>query len=243
MSKRTMIFALFSSLAVAAVVAGAARAADIPVKATPAAAVSYAYPTTKCGMYYGVNTLGQTAAVENSTVGTQFVQGAIGLTLGYTCPMGSAGSYWFADGMFDFTNLNGSANGLSLSGPAKFEQRFGAGASIPLLISLVPSLSTLQNAVPSLIPLPTGVNVVTTNPYMFAGLHEDDIGGQVGLANFKQYLVSVGFGIGTKTRLSNGVVFDPFVEYIIPSSQVCVVASLGCFKKGPGVQAGMALEF
>lgn len=235
MTMRMMTLALIAGLGMC----GMARAADLSTKAEP---LAYNYPTTKCGMYYGVNTLGSTAAMEG-VVGAQFVQGAIGLTIGYTCPVGGSGSYWFADGMFDFSNLNGSANGLSLSGPAKFEQRFGFGAPVPLIISMIPGLSSLQNAVPSLIPLPSGIGVVTSNPYIFAGLHEDDIGGQIGAANFKQYLVSVGFGIGNKTRLSNGVVFDPFVEYIIPSSQVCLNAALGCFKKGPAVQVGMALEF
>src|ERR1700761_5547253 len=84
--------------------AGAAHAADIPVKAP---ALSYNYPSTKCGAYFGVNTMGSTASVENAAIGTQTVQGAIGLTLGYTCPMGGSGGYWFIDGMFDFANLNG----------------------------------------------------------------------------------------------------------------------------------------
>lgn len=201
------------------------------------------YPTTKCGMYYGVNTMGQTSAVENSAVGTQFVQGAIGLTLGYTCPMGSSGGYWFADGMFDFANLNGSSNGLALSGPAMFEQRFGVGAPVPLLLSLIPGLSSLQNSVPSLIPLPSGVNVVTSFPYLFGSLHEDDVGVSNGFTSNKQYLISAGVGIGNKIRLSNGVVFDPFAEYILPTTQMCVGIAGGCTQRGAAVRVGAALEF
>lgn len=201
------------------------------------------YPTTKCGLYYGVNTMGETSAVNNAAVGTQFVQGAIGLTLGYTCPVGSNGGYWFADGMFDFANLNGSSNGLALTGPAMFEQRFGFGAPVPLLISMIPGLSSLQNAVPSLIPLPAGVSVVTSFPYLFGSLHEDDVGVSNGFASNKQYLISAGIGIGNKIRLNNGIVFDPFAEYILPSSQMCIGIAGGCVQRGAAVRVGAALEF
>lgn len=225
--------ALFSTMALAA--------DNLPTKAAPA---TYAYPTTKCGLYFGVNTVGATAAVENAAVGTQSVQGAIGGIVGYACPAGGSGGYWFADALGDFANLNGSGNGLSLSGPAKFEERFGFGAPVDMIVSLVPGLSSLQNAVPSLIPLPTGVAVVTSNPYLFASFHQDDIGVFDGLGSNKQYLLSAGIGLGNKTRLTNGVVFDPFVEYILPSSQMCVgAAGNGCYKKGPGVQVGAAIEF
>lgn len=228
------------SLAIAALLGSSAFGADLSVKAP---ALGYATYPVGCGLYYGVNTMGETSAVSNAAVGTQFVQGAIGLTLGYTCPMGASGGYWFADGMFDFANLNGSSNGLALSGPAQFEQRFGVGAPVNLLISLVPGLASLQNAMPSLIPLPTGVAVVTSFPYLFAGLHEDDVGVSNGFTNNKQYLISAGFGVGTKIRLSNGVVFDPFAEYILPSSQMCIGITIGCVQRGAAVRVGAALEF
>lgn len=225
--------------AAAALLSTAAIAADLPPQITKAS--GYPIYPTKCGVYYGVNTMGSTAAVENAAVGTQTVQGAIGLTLGYTCPVGAG--YWFVDAMFDFANLNGSANGLALSGPAQFEQRFGFGAPVPVLISLIPGLATLQNAVPSLIPLPAGVTVVTSSPYLFASVHEDDTGVSNGFAANKAYLISAGFGIGNKTRLTNGIVFDPFAEYILPSTELCIGIAGGCFKRGPGVRVGAALEF
>lgn len=226
-------------ITLAVLLGSSAFGADLPVKAQ----TGYATYPVGCGMYYGVNTMGQSAAVENAAAGTQIVQGAIGLTLGYTCPMGGNGGYWFADGMFDFANLNGSANGFALSGPAMFEQRFGIGAPVPLLISLVPGLSSLQNAVPSLIPLPTGVSISTSFPYIFGSVHEDDVGISNGFTSNKQYLISAGVGVGNKIRLSNGVVFDPFAEYILPSSQMCVGITGGCITRGAAVRVGAALEF
>jgi len=240
MKLRTLLLGLIASALLSTAAVGADNLPPIITKAP--APISYSYPT-KCGMYYGVNTMGSTAAVENAAIGTQTTQGAIGLTLGYTCPAGGSGGYWFIDGMFDFANLNGSTNGFDVSGPAVFEQRFGFGAPVPLLLSLVPGLSTLQNAVPSLIPLPTGTNVVTSNPYLFASIHEDDTGVSMGLAANKAYLISAGFGIGNKVRLSNGVVFDPFAEYVLPSTEMCVGIAGGCVKRGPGVRFGAALEF
>lgn len=228
-------------IATAVLMGTSAFAADLPVKAVPQ--TGFAQYPVGCGLYYGVNTMGETAAVNNAAVGTQFVQGAIGLTLGYTCPMGKSGGYWFADGMFDFANLNGSANGLALSGPAMFEQRFGFGAPVTQVLSLIPGLSSLQNALPSLAPLPSGVTVNTAFPYLFASVHEDDIGVSNGLASNKQYLVSAGFGTGTKVRLSNGVVLDPFVEYILPSTQMCIGVATGCVKRGAAARVGTAVEF
>lgn len=237
MKMRTMMLALIAACAIVPL----ARAADIATKAPPA--LSYNYPTTKCGLYYGVNTMGSTGSVNNAQVGTQVVQGDIGLTLGYTCPVGAG--YWFADASADFANFNGSQNGFSVTGPAMFKERFGFGAPIDLILSLVPGLSALQNAVPSLIPLPTDVKVVTSNPYLFGSFNQEDVGLNFGFASNKQWLVSAGFGIGNKTRLSNGVVFDPFVEYVLPSSRMCFGPLGGnlCSNKGSQVNVGMILEF
>jgi hypothetical protein len=230
---------IFLAAAIAALASVSAYAADLPTKAQ----TGYATYPVACGMYYGVNTMGETSAVNNGVVGTQFVQGAIGLTLGYTCPVGATGGFWFVDGMFDFANLNGSANGFSLTGPAQFEQRFGFGAPVQFILSAIPGLSSLQNAVPSLIPLPTGVSVVTSFPYLFGSLHEDDVGVSNGFTSNKQFLVSAGFGIGNKIRLTNGIVFDPFAEYILPSSQMCLGIQAGCVKRGAAVRVGSAIEF
>jgi len=44
-------------------------------------------------------------------------------------------------------------------------------------------------------------------------------------------------------RWSNGIVFDPFAEYILPSSQMCIGITGGCVKRGAAVRVGAALEF
>jgi opacity protein-like surface antigen len=225
----------------AALLAGPALAADLPTKAAPFTGFS-AYPT-KCGLYYGVGTMGSSGSVASPVIGTQVVQGAIGLNVGYTCPVGASGGYWFADGLAAFANLNGTTNGFNPTGPAQFMERFGFGAPVNMIMSLIPGLSSLQNAVPALIPLPAGTSIVTTSPYIAGAFHQDDTGVSVGLASNKTYLFSGGFQVGTKTRISNGLVLDNFAEYTLPSTEVCLGVLPGCVKRGAEVRVGALLQW
>lgn len=241
--RKTMFFSAIATALAFIAIAPAARAGDINAPALKAPALSYNYPTTKCGMYYGVNTMGSTGAVENAAVGTQATMAGIGLDLGYTCPVGAG--YWFADGSVDFANFNGSSNGFSISGPVMFEERFGFGAPINLIMGLIPGLSALQSAMPSLIPLPSNVTVNTSSPYVFGGFHQDDVGVANGFAANREFLLSGGIGIGNKIRLSNGVVFDPSVEYILPSSAVCLGPLGGnlCYHQSSQFRVRASLDF
>jgi opacity protein-like surface antigen len=227
--------------AVAAIIAFPALGADVATKAPVFTGFS-AYPT-KCGLYYGVGTMGSSGSIDSPVIGTQVVQGAIGLNVGYTCPVGANGGYWFADGLAAFANLNGSSNGFSPTGPAQFMERFGFGAPVNTLVALIPGLSALQNAVPSLIPLPVGTSIVTTSPYIAGAFHQDDTGVSVGLASNKTYLFSGGFQIGTKTRISNGLVLDNFAEYTLPSTEVCLGVLPGCVKRGSEIRFGALLQW
>src|SRR6185312_5172949 len=118
-------------LAFVALQPGTARAGDLALKAPPKFVnpFSQAYTLTACGGYYGINTIGTSGAVQGDvSPGTQVVQGGICATVGRGCPINATnGSFWFAEALFDITNVNGNVNGLSLSGPASFTQRFGAG--------------------------------------------------------------------------------------------------------------------
>lgn len=230
---------LIIAAAALAAVSVQALAADLPTKA-PVYTGYTSYPT-KCGLYYGGGTMGSTGSIDGPVVGTQVVQGAIGLNLGYTCNVG--GGYWFADGFAGFANLNGSSNGFNPTGPASFMERFGFGAPVNMLVSLIPGLSSLQNAVPSLIPLPAGVAVTTTSPYIAGAFHQDDTGVGIGLASNKAYLLAGGIQIGTKTRLNNGLVLDNFAEYTLPSTQLCLGVIAGCVKRGAEVRVGALLQW
>ena len=227
--------------ALAALVSLPALAADLPVKATP-----YQYPTTHCGLYYGVDAGGATGAVANAVAGTQMTQGLIGLTVGWTCPAGAVG-FWYADADFDFHNVNGgTTNGISLfSGPMFLRQRFGFGMPVDQLVAAIPGLSSLQNALPALNPLPAGVKVTTSNPSIYFATTWDDVGAKLGLQNFQEVMFGLDVGISTKVRISNGIVMEPYAEYLIPSTARCIGVAIvgGCIKETNRLMAGVKTLF
>jgi opacity protein-like surface antigen len=224
---------------------GAALAADnLPTKSNPFA---QPYDLTRCGAYFGINTFGSANSVQsaNVTPGTQVVQGAIGGTLGYGCPINAVtGSFWFAEVMGDVTNINGATNGFSFTNaPASFTQRFGAGTPLQTMLgTLLPAgTPNMAAAVPTLPLLPAGVTAGPGAPYAFIALHEDDISAQIGLSQNRQWLISWGVGAGIRYRLSNLVVADTFAEYKAPTNIMCVgpVGSVACGKIGQGARLGV----
>lgn len=227
--------------AVAAIISSSAFAADLPTKAPPV--VSYQYPSKKCGLYYGIDTKGTVGTVANAAVGTTATGGAIGLTVGWTCPVGAG--YWYIDGDFDFANFNGSSNGFAVTGPAIFEQRFGFGVPVDMLVAAIPGLASLQNAVPSLSKLPDGVSLASHNWGIFASISEEDIGIKYGLQANRAWMASGNIGISDKARLSNGIVMEPYAEYMLPSTQQCFGQAIagGCIKELTRVRAGLKFLF
>jgi hypothetical protein len=126
------------------------------------------------------------------------VQGAIGGTLGYGCPINATnGWFWFAEVLVDVTNLNGATNGLSLGGgPASFTKRFGVGSPLTTMIGVIPGLSGNSSSSPAvpnlpLLPITSGAG----NPNAFVSFHQDYISAQLGLDQNRQWLLSWGVGI------------------------------------------------
>jgi hypothetical protein len=202
------------------------------------------YDLGHCGAYVGVNSTLTSSSVNSVAVtpGTQIQQGAIGGTVGYGCPINAAnGSFWFAEVLADITNLNGNTNGLALSGPASFTERFGVGTPLNNMLGSILPTGTQSPAVPNLPALPAGITAGAGAPYMFAAIHENDISAQLGLVQNRQWLVSFGAGLGLRYRLSNGVVADTFAEYKTATNSLCVgpLGNAGCAKIGNGVQAGV----
>lgn len=205
------------------------------------------YDLTRCGGYFGINTFGSANSVQSPTVspGTQVVQGAIGGTLGYGCPINAAaGSFWFVEAMADATNINGSTNGLNFNNaPVSFTERFGAGTPLQNMLGYLLPAGTPNTsaAIPSLPLLPPGVTAGPGNPYAFVALHQDDVSAQFGLMQNKEWLISWGIGGGIRYRLSNAVVADTFVEYKAPTNVTCVgpIGREACGKIGQGARIGL----
>ena len=226
--------------------AGSSSAGDLPSKAI-ANPFSKPYSLTSCGAYFGINSIGSNSGVNGATVqpGTQIVQAGIGGQVGYGCPINAAsGSFWFVEAMADVTNLNGSTSGFSLSGPAEFTERFGAGTPLNQMLSLiVPSSASV--AVPNLPTLPNGVTAGPANPYAFVSLHEKDISLSNGLTQNREWLISWGVGLGVRYRLSNQIVADVFAEYTANTQSICVgsIGNAGCVKPGQGAMVGVAFDY
>lgn len=237
MKMRTMMLALIAgSLAIAAM---PAKAADVATKA-PSAFLTAGYPT-KCGFYYGIGTGGNAGSVNGAAVGTQIVQGDIDAVVGYTCPFATYG-FWFVEGQGGFSNLNGSANGLSLSGPAVFIERFGAGSPVnQLLGGLLPA--NLNPALPSIPLLPAGITTSPGNGYLFAGLVEQDIGAQIGLNSGHQWVVAPLIGAGLLTRASNNVMIDTWAGWQMNSNSFCPGGGNACAKLGNMARVGVSLKY
>lgn len=228
-----------TSLAILGLLAtSAAQAADLPTKAL--AGLSAGYPV-KCGFYYGIGTGGNAGAVKGAAVGTQIVQGDLDAIVGYTCPF-AGNAFWFVEGQGGFANLNGSSNGLSLSGPAVFIERAGVGSPVNALLGSLFSFNA-SPALPSIPLLPAGVTASPGNAYLFAGLVEQDIGAQIGTLSGHQWVVAPLVGAGLLTRLSNNVMVDTWAGMQTNSQSFCPGGGSACAKLGNMVRVGVALKY
>lgn len=222
------------SLAIALALGSAAHGADLPTKAP----LFGAYPTTKCGFYYGLGTGGSAVGVNGAVVGTQIVQGELDALVGYTCPM-MANSFWFVEGSVGYDNVNGSTNGFALSGPLVLMQRAGAGSPINALFN--PFGNSLS--LPSLPALPNGITAGPVNGYFFAGVVEQDISAQVGLTSNKQWVIAPLLGVGALSRLSDGVVIDTWAGWQMNSQSFCPGGGTVCSKLGNGGRVGVSFKY
>lgn len=226
--KRLIIAAALAALAFPAF------AADMPVKY----AAAKGYPLARCGIYFGLGTGGSAGAVDGAVVGTQIVQGQLDALVGYTCPFRADG-FWFVEGSVGMNNVNGSVNGLAISGPLVLMQRVGLGTPINHLFN--PFAGNIS--LPSLPPLPNGVTAGPANGYFFAGLVEQDISAQVGTGHTKQWLIAPMVGVGLLTRLSDGVVIDTWGGWQMNSQSFCPGGGTGCAKLGNTGRVGVSFKY
>jgi hypothetical protein len=143
----------------------------------------------------------------------------------------------------DFANLNGTQNGLALTGPVHLAQRVAVSPG-PLLDMLPSMLPINLPAVPSIPILPAGVTSAPGAMYLHAQVDEQDYGASLGLAANREWLVSYGMGVGMLYRLSNGVVADTWVTVKTATQSMCLgPIPAGCPKLGTGAEVGFALKY
>ena len=204
-------------------------------------AASFGYPT-KCGFYYGLGTGGNAGAVNGAVVGTQIVQGDLDALVGYTCPF-AQNAFWFVEGQFGFANLNGSSNGLALSGPLVAIERFGVGSPIQNLISgILPNVNL--PAFPSTPAFPVGVTPINApQSYAFAGIVGQDIGAQIGAISGHQWVVAPIIGAGILTRYNNNMMVDTWAGWQMNSNSFCPGGGSTCGKLGNMARVGLSLKY
>ena len=215
----------------------AAFAADVNNAITKA--LTSGYPV-KCGMYYGLGTGGNAGAVTGAAVGTQVVQGDLDAVVGYTCPF-AGNAFWFVEGQGGFSNLNGSQNGLGLSGPGVFIERAGVGSPINTLLNIFPSFNF--PSVPAIPALPTGITASPGNGYLFAGLVEQDFGILTSSASGHNWILSPLIGAGVLTRLSNNVMLDTWAGWQMNATNSVCLGNGMCAKPGNMVRIGTSLKY
>jgi hypothetical protein len=216
------------------------HAADMPVKAPGP------IPNNGCGTYVGLNTQGLAGTITTSVVpGASVVQGEIGAVLGYTCANTANTAFWLVEGTFDIANVNGNSTGLSLSGPADFMQRGGLGfTQLQSLLNFFPTLGTLST--PSLPVLPAGITAGPASPYIYAGIHEQDISARFGLGSNTEWLLAPEIGTGARFRLSNSLVADVWAGWQLAQKGVCfgnALGNAGCASIGNAARVGFSVLY
>ncbi len=234
---RKLLFTTVAALALATPV----FAADMAVKANP---IGGPYPTTRCGMYYGINAEGGAGVVPNAPAGTTMIAGDIGALIGYACPVGA--TPWFVEGILDFQNLNAGNNGFSLSGPVHAEERVGMQTPLlQLLPSLGFNLGSFGTPQPPILP-PGGTPNGTPQNYIYGAVNEDDISAQNGLGAARKWLVSPEAGTGIlfpfKTAAGTPIVGDTYAGYEMQSSSMCIGRGV-CPKLGGRYKVGLSFKY
>ena len=201
--------------------AGLASAADLPVKA-PAQNIFAGYPTTS-GFYFGVGTMGGGGSANVTTAqANAFGLSSADLTTNQISVNGIVGIAWnvpnsamfaAAEAWFGYNNFNGSAPGISFTGPATFTQRVMFGAPLATIASIFP---TWGLTVPPFPALPGGQTATNVKPYLFGSISEDDVSLNVGNVANKDWRVAPGFGIGALGQLTNATEVDVFAMMKFP---------------------------
>lgn len=221
--------------------AGAAFAADLPVKAPYAFT---AYPSKGCGPYYGLGLGGTGNAVNGAPAGDTMLGGNAGILLGYTCTNGSGG-YWFAEGRIAAQGLSGTTINSAANTPLMFQEKFAFGGPLPQFFTgIFPNLTI--PAVGSLAPLPGGVTVVgPAMPYLYVAADQNDISAQFpGLGSGREWEASFELGVGMLNRLSDAVVSDTSAGLILQSigNGICI-GPVTCPKVGLGAAVQQSFKF
>lgn len=248
MRRTYMLAAIAASMLLAPIV----RAADIPLKAPPASAwdtVFKGYPYGSSGLFFGIFTEGGGGSVNGTVPGVgsaslTTTQAGVGGTIGWAWGKKSSPVAFSIEADFGWTNFNGNVQGLSLQGPASFEQRFVMFTPLATIVNLLPNFPAL-GAIAPFPALPAGVSASNLQVGLMAGIDENDISPNFpGLASNREWRVSPMIGLVSMEQLSNGLAVRAWVKTIFPDKSVCIgPVSNACGNLGQQVKAGVGFYF
>lgn len=232
------IAALFASTA--------AFAADIPTKAPPVQ--PFQYPQAS-GWYAMVGTEGGGGSVSISAPGVNtnsLVSNSIGINIGvgYTQAIANSSMFWALEGSAGYTNFNGSAPGLSWSGPLEFDFRGIVSAPINQIAAFFPSLGITM---PSLSGLPAGFTAVSSRYYIGAGFDATDNSLAFGSNLNKVWgFAPTVYPAGMLVQLTNGSAADIYTKVRLNENGICTNSTalgMACGRANVEVLAGLKYKF
>lgn len=240
----------------AALIATAALAADLPVKAPAQPAWLGGYPYGSSGLYVGILTEAGAGPVVASAplagvnpASLTTTTAGIGMNFGYA--WGSKGSMfaYALEGKVTANNFNGQNAGFSVAGPLSFE---GTGlvwtpvSTIQTALSLLSLPNPFANIAPFPL-LPANVTASNVQAGFGAGFRADDITiAYLGAGSNKVWHLSPKIEFDLMEQLSNGSALRQYVEIVFQNRGQTFGSPSGIpVNATPGTKymAGAAVEF
>jgi hypothetical protein len=236
----------FLALAAPAYAQTAASPPVLVTKAPVAAALNLAiYPSSRCGIFYGVGMYGGAAGVTGAPGGTVQLGGAIEGLIGYACP--TAALPWFVQLELGGQNFNAGNGIFAISAPATIK---GEVAVQTPLIAFIQSWSGASSATSPTTWLPPGYSV-NGAPVSYLGFTTtfNDVSSTYGVGSFHDWVwTPIGARLGALWNISgpNGkaLVADTYVEVDVQSNNVCfgALAAVSCVRTGTLVTGGIEIK-
>lgn len=232
----------------AALIATAASAADLPVKAP--ALISTAYPYQSSGLFFGIYTEGGGGSVSATVPGVgaaslSTTDAGFGGTIGYAWGSKTSTLAYSVEADFGFTNFNGNNAGFALQGPLSFEQRFVVFTPFANLMSMLPNFPNLFGTIPPFPLLPTGVTASNLQTGLAFGVKEKDISTSfAGLSSNKEWRVEPVIKLIMMEQLSNGTAVRAWAGVAMPDKgKIIGPVPNSSAVLGPEVLAGVGVYF
>jgi hypothetical protein len=203
-----------------------AMAADMALKAQPPV-ISNGYPYGSSGLFFGAYTEGGGGSVNGSVPGVASAsltdtQAGLGFTVGYAWGTKGSPFAYTIEGDAGWTNINGSNQGFSASGPLHFEQRAIAWTPAANVIAQIPFFKSLAAQIPPFLTPNVGTTTSNLQFGVGAGADENDISMAFpGLASNREWRIAPMVGLFSMEQVSDGTALRSWAKVDFPQQSVC----------------------